>query len=590
VRIRRREALALIGASAVAPATAGMAQGDPSAALRALLDRSARADAALNPLAGDEPARPGSPPFVDPLGETYARTLEANKRAELAALAAIDRSALNAADRIAFDVFAYRTRQAVNEFDSGLFDVQRQVNLDPSFGLHVEFPDLVAGTGLPFASVADYERGLARLDGFADYLESAIAHSRRGRARGNVQPLVVAENALAQVDAMLALKLEETPFLAAVKRMPEGMAPADRERLGAAYRNIIDRRVLAGYRAWQAYLRDYRTSALAAPGRWAAKDGARLYAAELARHTTTTMDADAIHQLGLAEVARIRGEMEKVRADVGFKGNLPAFFEHIRTDPHFYFTRPEDLLAKFEEIEGRIWAGMPRLFSQRQRAPFEVRALPALGGQRGTGYYRPGPPDGRSPGILFFNMAMLGTRPIPTMETLTLHEGIPGHHFQINLARENEALPPLLRFGSSTAFSEGWGLYSESLGHDLGLFKDPMQWFGHLDMGMLRAVRLVVDTGIHAKRWDRRKAIDYMLANTSMAAKDVTVEIDRYIASPGQACAYKIGELKLHELRHKAEATLGSRFDIRAFHDQVLGTGSLPLAVLERKIDDWMRM
>jgi uncharacterized protein (DUF885 family) len=279
--------------------------------------------------------------------------------------------------------------------------------------------------------------------------------------------------------------------------------------------------------------------------------------------------------------------MEKVRTDVGFKGDLPAFFDHIRTDPRYYFTRSEDLIAKFEEIEARIWAGMPRLFSQRPRAPFEVRALPALGGQRGTGYYRPGPPDGRSPGILFFNMAMLSTRPIPTMETLTLHEGIPGHHFQINLARENEALPPLLRFGSSTAYSEGWGLYSESLGRDLGLFKDPMQWFGHLDMEMLRAVRLVVDTGIHAKRWNRQRAIDYMLANTSMAPKDVAVEIDRYIASPGQACAYKIGELKLHQLRRKAETALGTRFDIRTFHDQVLATSALPLAVLERKIDDW---
>lgn len=589
MKIDRREAVTLIGAAALAPAAPAIAQGDPGDALRALLERSARADAALDPISGDENPPPGSAPFVDPLGENYARRLEANKRAELAALGTIERTRLNAVDRTAFDVFSYRTKQTVGAFDDGLFDVKRQVNFNPSFGLHVEFPDLVAGTALPFATVDDYDRGLVRLDGFADYLASAIAHSRRGRAAGNIQPGVLIDNVLAQVDAMLTLPLEETPFFAAVKRMPASFPANERTRLEAAYRTMVGSRVLPGYRSWQAYLRDYRTSALEAAGRWAMKDGSRLYAAELALHSTTSLDADSIHGLGLAEVARIRGEMERVRTQVGFKGDLPAFFEHIRTDPRYYFTKPEDLLAKFKEIEGRIWAGIPRLFSERPRAPFEVRALPALGGQRGTGYYRPGPADGSSPGILFFNMAMLSTRPIPTMETLTLHEGIPGHHFQINLARENEALPPLLRFGSSTAYTEGWGLYSESLGRELGLFTDSMQWFGHLDMEMLRAVRLVVDTGIHAKRWDRQRAIVYMLANTSMAPKDVRVEIDRYIAEPGQACAYKIGELKIRELRRKATAALGPRFDVRAFHHEMLSTGSLPLAVLERKIDDWLK-
>ena len=522
-------------------------------------------------------------------GKAYARTLESNKRAELAALGTIERTSLNAIDRTAYDVLSYRTKQTVRAFDTGLFDVKRQVNFNPSFGLHVEFPDLVAGTSLPFATVDDYDRGLVRLDGFADYLASAIAQSRRGRVAGNVQPRLLIDNVLAQVDAMLDLPLEKTPFFAPVKRMPADFAAIERTRLETAYRTMIGTRVLPGYRSWQAYLREYRTSAQEPPGRWAMKDGACLYAAELARHTTTSLDADSIHHLGLGEVARIRGEMGRGRTQVGFKGDLLAFFERIRTDPRYYFTKPEDLLAKFKEIEGRIWTGIPRLFSERPRAPFEVRALPALGGQRGTGYYRPGPANGSSPGILFFNMAMLSTRPIPTMETLTLHEGIPGHHFQINLARENEELPPLLRFGSSTAYTEGWGLYSESLGRELGMFTDPMQWFGHLDMEMLRAVRLVVDTGIHAKRWDRQRAIDYMLANTSMAPRDIVVEIDRYIAEPGQACAYKIGELKLNELRRRATAALGPRFDVRAFHHQVLSTGSLPLAVLERKIDDWIK-
>lgn len=589
MNIDRRDALTFLGAAALAPSAPAIARGDSGTALRALLERSARADAALDPISGDMGAPQGSPPFVDPLGERFARRLEFNKRAELAALGDIKRLSLSAVDRIAYDVFSYRAEQSVRTFESGLFDVKRQVNFNPSFGLHVEFPDLVAGTGLPFATVEDYDRGLVRLDGFTEYLASAIAQSRRGRAAGNIQPRTLIDNVLAQVDAMLELPPQETPFFAAVKRMPAHFPARERARLETAYRNKIVTRVLPGYRSWQTYLREYRQIALDAPGRWAMKDGARLYAAELEQHTTTKLDADSIHRLGLGEVSRILGEMKSVRTQIGFKGDLPTFFEHIRTDPRYYFTKPADLFRRFKEIESRIWAGIPRLFSERPRAPFEVRALPALGSQRGTGYYRAGPADGTSPGILFFNMAMLSTRPIPTMETLTLHEGIPGHHFQINLARENEALPPLLRFGSSTAYTEGWGLYSESLGRELGMFADPMQWFGHLDMEMLRAVRLVVDTGIHAKRWDRQRAIDFMLANTSMAAKDVVVEIDRYIAAPGQACAYKIGELKLHELRRKSEAALGPRFDVRVFHHQVLSTGSLPLAVLDRKIADWVK-
>jgi uncharacterized protein (DUF885 family) len=262
-------------------------------------------------------------------------------------------------------------------------------------------------------------------------------------------------------------------------------------------------------------------------------------------------------------------------------------FEHVRTDPRFYFSRPEDLLERMASIEARIWAGIPRLFARRPRAPFQVRALPSIGGQRGTGYYKPGPPDGVTPGVLWFNMAMLRTRPIPTLETLTLHEGIPGHHFQITLALEDPRLPPILRFGGLTAYSEGWGLYAESLGRELGMFTDPWQWFGHLDMEMLRAVRLVVDTGLHAFDWPRQRAIDYMLANTSMAPRDVEVEIDRYISQPGQACAYKTGELKIRELRERAQRTQAGRFDVRAFHGQVLDTGALPLAVLEDKVRRW---
>lgn len=588
----RRGALALLGASAVAVSVPGFAQAkaDASARLRALLDRSDAAEAALDPISETRKGNGAEgPAFVDPLGDSYAAALKANKTGELRALQAIDRTQLSPIDRIAYDVFDYRLRQTLELFDSGLFEVQRKAHFNPSFGLQVEFPDFVSGGPAPFATLADYERGLERLDGFAIYLDNAVVQARRGLADGYRQPRIVIENLLKQVDAMLATPAEKTPFWSAIDRMPASVSAADRARLTNAFRARIEQRVLPGYRAWRSLLRDaYLPVATAEPGRWAMKDGDRLYAWELARHTTTRRTPDELHTLGLSEVARIRQGMEDVRRRVGFEGDLKAFFEHVRTDPRYYCKTPEELLGRFAAIEAKIWPGIPRLFHERPKAPFTVAPLPALGDQRGTGYYRPGPPDGKSPGTLFFNMSMLGTRPIPTLETLTLHEGIPGHHFQITLARENEALPPLLRYGSATAFSEGWGLYAESLGPELGMFGDPMQLFGHLDMEMLRAVRLVVDTGIHAKRWDRQRAINYMLDNTSMAPRDVAVEIDRYIAFPGQACAYKVGELKFRELRERANARLGRGFDVRDYHHQVLDTGCLPLDVLEGKIDGWI--
>lgn len=590
LEVTRRTTLAgglALGALAGMPLQAQMSEA--GARLRALLEQADADDALLDPLSDERRGESNGPAYVDPLGDYYGATLESNKRAQLAALQQIDRRALSPQDAIAYDVFSYRTREVLSLFDSGLFAIKRQLALDPSFGPHVEVADFVSGGGARFDTLADYERGLLRLEGFADYLQTAIARLREGLAVGHLQSQVVVGNVLRQVDAMLALAPDDTPFFAAIRKMPDSVSASDGDRLTTAYRMVIAQRVLPGYQLWHDFLtQDYLPRALAIPGRGAMPDGDRLYAAELARHTTTTLGAEEVHALGLSEVARIRSEMEQARKDIGFEGDLAGLFEHIRTDPKYYYKTPEDLLARFAAIEAKIWPAIPKLFARRPKAPFRVGPLPALGDQRGTGYYRPGPADGVSPGTLYFNMAMLGTRPIPTLETLTLHEGIPGHHFQITLARENEALPPILRFGSSTAYSEGWGLYAESLGRDLGMFTDPLQWFGHLDMEMLRAVRLVVDTGLHARNWQRQKAIDYMLANTSMAPKDVAVEIDRYIAMPGQACAYKIGEIRLAVLRERARKALGGRFDIRDYHDQVLGTGALPLAVLEAKIDRWI--
>jgi uncharacterized protein (DUF885 family) len=281
--------------------------------------------------------------------------------------------------------------------------------------------------------------------------------------------------------------------------------------------------------------------------------------------------------------------MDAVRRQVGFQGDLPAFFEHIRTDPRFKPASAEALAEGYRAIGRRVEAAIPRLFRTTPRSALEIRPVPAFLERNQAGaYYQQGTPDGTRPGVFYFNTYDLPSRTTPGMETLYLHEAVPGHHFQISLAQENEPLPNFMRFGGNTAFVEGWALYAESLGDELGLFTDPYQNYGRLDDEMLRAMRLVVDTGIHAMGWSRDQAIQYMLANSAMGRTDATSEVERYIAIPGQALAYKIGQLKIRELRTRAERALGDRFDIRDFHEQVLGTGALPLTVLERKIDDWI--
>ena len=583
---------ATLAALAAAPAGAAiLGQDDVRARFAQLVRDSQRADDALNPL---RLTRRGEQAlgevFIDPFGEAYARQYEANKRRELTSLAAIDRAALPEGDQIAYDVFRYQAEKAITDIDSGVTAIRRKVPLNASFGLHVEFPDyMTLKTGLN--TVQDYEVRLIQLQGFIAFMHANVDRLRVGMADGYHQPKVVVRNILGQIESFLALPVDQSPLYAPVTQFPDAVPAADRTRLEAAFREAVETGAYPAYRLWQSFLRDeYLPHATDGAGLWAMKDGDRVYAADLIHHTTTTKSADEIHRLGVSEVARIREEMENARRAAGFDGDLPAFFEYVRTEPSFYYTEPKDLIDHFERIEAQIWQKMPEVFSRRPKAEFEVRPLPALGDQRGTGYYRPGPVDASQPGVLYFNMAMLNTRPIPTLETLALHEGIPGHHYQISLVQEDERLPDMLRhrLAPATAYSEGWGLYAESLGKELGLFTDPLQYFGHLDMEMLRAVRLVVDTGLHALRWDRQQAIDFMLANTSMAPRDVAVEIDRYITNAGQACAYKIGELKFQELRQRAQAAQGADFDIRHFHDQVLDTGALPLDVLEAKIDRWL--
>ncbi len=530
--------------------------------------------------------------FGDYVTPDYFRSLEVNARAEMRRLDAIDRERLSAQDRIAYDVFAYQNRQLLGFFDRGLMDIQARLPIDHFSGFHVFYPEISSGrSAAPFRTVADYEHGLTRLDGYARYLERAIERMREGMASGHTQPKLVMENVIDQLGRQMEGGAEASPFYQPVKDMPAEFAAADRERLAAAYRQTIGQRVFGAYRTLQAFIREEYLPACrgGAPGLLSMKDGEAVYKAMIERSTTTDLGAAEIHAIGLAEVERITHEMNAIRERVGFAGTLREFFDHLRTDPQFKFASKQALLDGYEGIRARVDAAVPKLFALTPKTPFEIRPVPAYSEKNAAaGSYRQGTPDGTRPGEFFVNTYDLPSRTTPGMETLFLHEAIPGHHFQISLAQENESLPKFMRFGGNTAFVEGWALYAESLGPELGMFSDPYQAFGNLDDEMLRAIRLVVDTGIHAKGWSREQAIAYMLEHSAQSETDARAEVERYIAIPGQALAYKVGALTIRRLRTEAEQALGERFDPRAFHAEVLNTGALPLQVLESKIRAWI--
>jgi uncharacterized protein (DUF885 family) len=360
--------------------------------------------------------------------------------------------------------------------------------------------------------------------------------------------------------------------------------------LRAAHLRTVTEELYPAYRKLRDFLeKEYLPKAREGVGLVHMKGGRELYDFLIETTTTISMKADEIHELGLKEVARIRAGMEAIKKEVGFNGTLAGFFEHLRTDPKFRPTSAEWLRDRYYEVGRQVDSRISTLFSTVPKSKLEIRPVePFREKNEAAGSYNAGTPDGSRPGVFYYNTYDLASRNTYGIETLYLHEGAPGHHFQISLAQENEQLPAFMRFGGNTAFVEGWALYAETLGPDLGLFTDPYQRFGHLDDEMLRAMRLVVDTGIHAKGWTREQAIDYMLANSGMGRTDATAEVERYIAIPGQALAYKIGSLTIQRLKAEAQKALGPTFDVREFHAQVLMTGALPLTVLERKINDWI--
>lgn len=529
--------------------------------------------------------------FGDFISDAYIEGERSAAQADLAALAKIDRSKLNATDRIAYDVFKTQTEQTLKTLQPDYLALTAVRPLNHFFGFHTFYPTFASGKGAaPFKTAQDYENNLKRHAGFVTYLDRAVGRFREGMASGVVETKMTVRNMIEQLDTQLKQAPEESSYYGPIKQFPDSVTEADRTRLAAAYKAAVTDDIYPALKRLRDFLaNDYLPVAREGVGLVHMKDGPKLYRALIEQTTTLPLEADEVHNIGLAEVARIKGEMEKIKAEVGFTGTLPEFFEHLRTDPKFKEKSRESLTQRYYDVGKKVDAVIASQFSTIPKAPLEIRPYEEFREKfEAGGSYQQGTPDGSRPGIFYFNAYDLPSRTTPGITTLYLHEGAPGHHFQISLAQENEALPAFMRFGGNTAYVEGWALYAETLGHDMGLFGDPYQRFGTLSDEMLRAMRLVVDTGIHAKGWTREQAIDYMLANSDMGRTDATAEVERYIAIPSQALAYKIGALTIQRLKKKAQDQLGERFDPREFHAEVLMTGALPLSVLESKIDKWI--
>lgn len=563
-----------------------------SAALQKLFEDSDEAQLKRNPIEalyrGDQRF---SSEFGDYITDAYIEQRRRDAAGDLRRLEKIDRSALGPQDQLAYDVFSYQTKQNLDGLSPELVALTIVRPINHMNGLHVHYPDINSGKSVArFQTVEDYDNGLKRMTGFVVYLDRTIARMKEGMKSGVVESKLTTKLMLRQLDDFIEQGLEKSPFWQPIVNLPASFSVADKARLTEAYRQTLSLQVLPAFDRLKAFLRDeYLPAARSGVGLGWMKGGDELYRYLAETETTTRIPPDEIHVIGLKEVARIKSEMDGVRRAVGFKGSLHAFFAHLRTAKMFEPKSAEDIQTRYAEIAKRIDAVIGEKFSLLPKTALEIRPVPDyLEQSQAAGYYNPGTPDGSRPGVFYFNKYDLPSRKVWGMETLYVHEAAPGHHFQISLAQENAGLPKFMRFGGNTAYVEGWALYAEWLGREMGMFKDPYQMFGHLNDEQLRALRLVVDTGLHAKGWSREKAINYMLANSALSRTETVQEVDRYIAWPGQALGYKVGQLTIKRLREEAEAAMGARFDIKAFHAQVLDTGALPMDVLEAKIKRWI--
>ncbi|HEX3423717.1 MAG TPA: DUF885 domain-containing protein [Sphingomicrobium sp.] len=537
----------------------------------------------------------GDTRYADHLGDFFSDAhYQAEKAAaehDLEALHTIPRDQLNATDQIAYDVFENQTEETLKGFAPDLLAIQEALPMNHFFGIHTEYPTIAGGQGAaPFKTVEDYENNLKRNRDFAANIDEAIAQWKKGEAEGIVDTKLTVRNMIEQLDNQLKLKPEDSPYWGPIKDFPASIGPSDRARLTGEYRDSLTNVVYPALQRMHDFLaNEYLAHARDGQGLMYMKGGDKYYRYLIESTTTEPLDPEKVHELGLSEVARITKEFEEVQRQIGFKGTLHQFFDYMRTSPKFQPKSKEELEQGFETVKRKVEAKVPQFFSLVPKTGLVIRPYPAYREKfEAGGSYENGTPDGSRPGTFYFNAYDLPSRSTWEETTLFMHEGEPGHHFQISLAQEDPNLPAFMRFGGNTAYVEGWALYAESLGYPMGMYTDPYQRFGNLNDEMLRAMRLVVDTGIHSKGWTREQSIQYMLDHSGESKTDATAEVERYIAIPSQALAYKIGQLTISRLRDEAKAALGPQFDIREFHAQVLDTGALPLPILEKKIDSWI--
>ncbi len=516
--------------------------------------------------------------------DDYQRRLDAQKRF-LERLDQIDPSALSKPARTDYDIFKRLTADAISELEFKTY----LIPITNRSGFHVSFPQLPRQ--VPLRTEEDYENYIARLNAFETYARQHIDLLRLGVQEGYVLPRIVLVGWEDAIESHIVDDPTQSLLYAPFERFPERVSGADQERLRAAGLAAIERSVVPGYRAFAEFMRDeYFPAAREAIGASELPNGRAFYEHRIRRYTTLDdRTPQQVHEIGLAEVERIRGEMIEVIVDVGFEGSFDEFVEFLRTDDRFYVDSPEELMEKVARVLKRMDGELPGIFKTLPRMPYGIRPVPDfIAPKTTTAYYNRPAGDGTQAGFYYVNTYDLRSRPLYEIEALSLHEAVPGHHLQIALQQELEGLPSFRRFAGFTAFVEGWGLYAERLGLEVGFYEDPYSNFGRLTYEMWRALRLVVDPGMHYLGWSRQQAIDFMAENSALSIHNITTEVDRYIAWPGQAVAYKTGELKIRELRARAERELGDRFDVREFHDVVLGGGAVPLSVLEENVEEYI--
>ncbi|MCL1525690.1 DUF885 domain-containing protein [Xanthomonas nasturtii] len=497
---------------------------------------------------------------------------------------------LSGQDLLSYQIFVRDARSALaaEQFPSWMLPINQFYNIASIAVV------LGSGTGAqPFKTVKDYDNWSRRALGIPDLFDQAIANMRAGMQAGVVQPKVLMQKVLPQLDAIIARNAEDSLFWGPVRNLPADMSEADKQRITAEYKRLIEVRILPAYRALRGFIAtEYLPACRDADGLAALPNGAAWYAYDVRQSTTSDLSPEQIHQIGLDEVARLQGEIAALAKQVKFRGNLPKFYKFMQTDKRFSFRSDTELLGYYRGLQGRVQGAVPRLFNIQDMPPLEVRAVEPQRAQAAASgsYMRPSAngSNGGTPGIFYVNTSDLPSRKTWEAESLYLHEAIPGHHYQLGLQQQLTDLPKFRRLGGETAYIEGWGLYAESLGRELGLYQDPYNTHGYLQNALWRSIRLVTDTGLHSKGWTRTQAIDYILDNSAMTRTDAEAEVDRYMAIPGQALAYKVGEMKIAQLREQAQRELGPRFDVRAFHTEVLKDGSVPLDILQDKIQRWI--